>query len=516
MRERESTWKMSTALSNGELADTVHELHGEASRQRIYSRMRIRHRQFVVTGKHQRKGDGETEMQDPSHNDYVSIGEEVVTRKFPHNVESPDSVCSSFGFKTTGQYHCHFARNKMKSFVFSLFVASLLSCVAGMVHADEFAAQRADVLALGKLTKTPAMMDAEGFRSADGIRAIYFDALDYEGKSTKVFAWLGMPKTRAGKVPGIVLVHGGGGTAFRQWVEQWNERGFAAIAIAHEGQVERREAPRTWAKHAWPGPARSGHYQDSSKPLKDQWMYHAVADTILANSLLRSLPVDENKVGVMGVSWGGVITSTVMGIDSRFAFAIPTYGCGQMADVKNHWGAALGDNTFYREVWDPVHYLPQANMPSLWFSWPEDRHFPLDSQAASYRATSGTYMVSLLPGMKHSTRAAWTPPDSYAFAKSIVDDGKPWCLLVDQRANGEVLEVVFESTKPLDRAMLFSTSDVGYTGSRKWVKSDADLQKLESDGRWLVKAQIPVGATACFINVTSGDLTVSSRYKEMQ
>ena len=42
----------------------------------------------------------------------------------------------------------------------------------------------------------------------------------------------------------------------------------------------------------------------------------------------------------MGVSWGGVITSTVMGIDSRFAFAIPTYGCGHMADAENHWGAA--------------------------------------------------------------------------------------------------------------------------------------------------------------------------------
>jgi len=34
-------------------------------------------------------------------------------------------------------------------------------------------------------------------------------------------------------------------------------------------------------------------------------MYHAHADTMLANSLLRALPeVDANKIGVMGVSWG--------------------------------------------------------------------------------------------------------------------------------------------------------------------------------------------------------------------
>ena len=363
------------------------------------------------------------------------------------------------------------------------FVFSLLLCVAGMVHADEFAAKRAEVLALGKLTIAPAMMDAEGFRNDDSVRAIYFDALVYEGKPTKVFAWLGLPKERAGKVPGIVLVHGGGGTAFRQWVEKWNEKGFAAIAIAHEGQVERREAKRKWAKHKWPGPWRRGHYKDSAKPLKDQWMYHAVADTD-PGQLAAAIPAGgrRGEGWIMGVSWGGVITSTVMGIDSRFAFAIPTYGCGHMADVENHWGAALGENTFYREVWDPLHYLPQAEMPALWFSWPEDHHFPLDAQAASYRAMSGDYMVSLLPGMKHSTPASWNPPDSYAFAESVIRDGKPWCSQISTRVNGTSLEVVFSSSKPLDRAVLISTTDTGFTGSREWIESPARLERRIDSG----------------------------------
>jgi cephalosporin-C deacetylase-like acetyl esterase len=46
-----------------------------------------------------------------------------------------------------------------------------------------------------------------------------------------------------GKVPGMVLVHGGGGTAFKEWVQKWNAQGFAAISIAVEGQtdVEREE-----------------------------------------------------------------------------------------------------------------------------------------------------------------------------------------------------------------------------------------------------------------------------------
>ena len=243
-------------------------------------------------------------------------------------------------------------------------------------------------------------------------------------------------------------------------------------------------------------------------------MYHAVADTILANSLLRSLPeVNAKQVGVMGVSWGGVITSTVMGIDSRFAFAIPTYGCGHMADVDNHWGAALGENTLYREVWDPMHYLPQAKMPALWFSWPEDHHFPLDSQAASYRAMSGDYMVSLLPGMKHSTPASWNPPDSYAFAESVILDGKPWCSQISAHLSGDAVEVVFSSSKPLDHAVLFSTVDGGYTGSRTWVESPADLQRR--NGPWVVKSMLPSGSTAWFVNVRSKDLTASSSFQEV-
>lgn len=397
----------------------------------------------------------------------------------------------------------------------SRFVFSLVLCAAGMVHADEFAAKRDEVLALGKLTVAPVMMDAKGFRNEEGVRAIYYDALDYEGRPTKVFAWLGIPKVGPDKAPGIVLVHGGGGTAFRQWVKKWNEKGFAAIAIAHEGQVALRDENRKWRKHAWPGPWRRGHYKDSWKPLKDQWMYHAVADTILANSLLRSLPeVDEEKVGLMGVSWGGVITSTVMGIDSRFAFAIPTYGCGHMADAENHWGAALGENALYREVWDPMHYLPHAKMPAHWFSWPEDRHFPLDAQAASYRAMSGQYMVSLLPGMKHSTPASWNPPDSYAFAESVVRDGKPWCSSISTRINGATLEFALASSKPLDSAVFISTTDTGFTGHREWVESPARLQR--GDRQWIATATLPEETTACFVNVKAGELTVSSEYVECE
>ena len=78
----------------------------------------------------------------------------------------------------------------------------------------------------------------------------------------------------------MVLVHGGGGTAFKEWVEKWNARGYAAISIAVEGQTDKRsEDGESWEKHEWAGPSRVGIYGDAKEEFKDQWMYHAVADT---------------------------------------------------------------------------------------------------------------------------------------------------------------------------------------------------------------------------------------------
>ncbi|WP_222847042.1 alpha/beta hydrolase family protein [Pontiella desulfatans] len=365
--------------------------------------------------------------------------------------------------------------------------------------------------------KAPAMQAAEGFEVSENLKAVFFDALDWKGQPTKVFAWLGLPEKRDGKVPGIVLVHGGGGTAFKDWVKKWNDQGFAAISIAVEGQIDVKDPDATdrgksWKQHRWPGPRRSGIYGDSAEPLKDQWMYHAVADTVLANSLLRSLPdVDPDRVGVMGISWGGVITSTVMGIDSRFAFAIPTYGCGNLSAAENQYGRALGNNELYKQVWDPILRLEKATMPALWFSWPGDQHFPLDKQASCYEAMAGDYMVSLIPGMKHGHGAGWNPPDSYAFARDVVESGAPWCRPTNARVKDGSAMVAFASTKALDCAMLVSTSDAGVTGSRNWVESPATLK--QSGNSWMASAPLPSGTTAWFINVKSGPLTASSDFK---
>ena len=136
----------------------------------------------------------------------------------------------------------------------------MMPLISSSVCEGGFSSERKVFEALAGLVEAPAMEEATGFDSSEDLKAIYFDGLDYKGKPTKVFAWLGMPENTKGKVPGVVpsvvpamvLVHGGGGTAFKEWVQKWNARGYAAISIAVEGQTDKRsEDGESWEKHEW-------------------------------------------------------------------------------------------------------------------------------------------------------------------------------------------------------------------------------------------------------------------------
>jgi len=256
-------------------------------------------------------------------------------------------------------------------------------------------------------------------------------------------------------------------------------------------------------------------------------MYHASADTILAHSLLASLPeVRADQVGVMGISWGGVIVSTVMGLDDRIAFAIPTYGNGHKYDIPNYFGAALESHELYREVWDPMNWIESSQTPALWLTGLEENNFSHDSQASTYHQASGPKMVAVVPELGHGHAVAWERPEPYDFADSVLA-GEAWGVNSALNLSAGVAEAEFISARPLSSAELIYSTDAGWTGDFTWTTLSASLSEGPA-GVWTASAELPSDATAWLINAyapssdpsdaygyASPEVVLSSSYQEV-
>ncbi|MBS0260973.1 MAG: acetylxylan esterase, partial [Planctomycetes bacterium] len=292
----------------------------------------------------------------------------------------------------------------------SWLLCAWMACVANAAPAASFAADPRAALPvsfdLKALDAAPQTFPTEQ-AAAEGVRSFFYTGEPYHGKPTRVFAYYGAPAVTAGtKVPAMVLIHGGGGTAFDRWVKVWTARGYAAIAMDLCGCVP-EGTYGNWKRHEMGGPPGwDASFGQVTEPVAEHWQWHAVSAVIRAHSLLRSYPeVDADRIGVTGISWGGYMTGLVAGVDSRFRFAAPVYGCGFLGD-NSAWLPAfekMGPESSARwlKLWDPSQYLPHAKMPILWVNGTNDFAYPMDSWQKSYRLPTGDSTLCLRVRMPH-------------------------------------------------------------------------------------------------------------------
>ena len=121
---------------------------------------------------------------------------------------------------------------------------------------------------LRALSNPPHTYTAPEFHE-NGMRGLFFDGVPWQGKPTRVFAWYGVPtNAKSDRVPAVVLVHGGGGTAFANWVRLWNSRGYGAIAIDTCGSVPISAGNATWQRSPFGGPpCWEESFERNSRPL---------------------------------------------------------------------------------------------------------------------------------------------------------------------------------------------------------------------------------------------------------
>ncbi|HUW59701.1 MAG TPA: acetylxylan esterase [Candidatus Bathyarchaeia archaeon] len=373
-----------------------------------------------------------------------------------------------------------------------------------------FAARAAEPTALpwdlDALGNAPATYAAPGFEE-EGVKALFYDGVPCGGKPTRVFAWYGVPADGAPVVggarhPAMVLVHGGGGTAFANWVRLWNERGYAAIAMDTCGCVPRGTYGH-WERHEMGGPAGWGGFEQTDEPPADQWTYQAVADILLAHSLIRSFPeVDADRTGITGISWGGYLTCITAGVDPRFKLAAPVYGCGYLGEnsawLDNFSKMTTETAADWLRRWDPSVYLPRAQMPILWVTGTNDFAYPMDSLQKSYRLPADPRTLCIRVRMPHGHGPAGENPEEiHTFADSILNNGPPLPAIIEQGRDGNRAWVKFKSHEPVAKAELTFTKQIGKWQDRLWETASATIDRQTG----IVTAQIPEGVTVYYVNV---------------
>lgn len=350
------------------------------------------------------------------------------------------------------------------------------------------------------------------------VQAVYIDGPTYEGKSTTFFAYYAVPPHAQGEmVPGMVLVHGGGGTAFARWVRLWNARGYAAIAMDNCGQIPQRDAEdKHWLHSPTGGPSGWGGFELSDLSPTEQWPYHAIATVLLSHSFLREQEgVDPDRIGITGISWGGYLTCIAAGVDPRFKLAAPVYGCGFLGD-NSAWldaFASVGKEKADRwlALWDPSVYLPHAKMPMLWVTGTNDFAYPMDSLQKSYHLPTGPRTLAIRLRMPHGHgEAGENPEEIHAFADSILKKKPPLPKLKDQGREGNEAWVRFKPIDAVKSAELLYTKSTGKWQDRLWETAEAKL-----DGN-KATAELPEGTTVYYINLVDAEgRVVSGEHEEI-
>ena len=292
------------------------------------------------------------------------------------------------------------------------------------------------------------------------------------------FAYLGKPAgpVPAGGFPGIVLIHGGGGTPYPMYVSRWVRKGFAVIALDWYNQ--------------YPEIKKSTKYKViNRRPLENGTIQDHVcnvANIILTHSLLRTQKfVDPTRTAFVGLSWGswyGAMTATV---DHRFNGGVELY-CG---DVKRDRDKLINGR---------FHHA--GKIPLYWIASTNDQNMTLATLRDAFGEYAKLENKTIVNNLKHGHCGF----DFHAVARmAAYFTGSAPCLpkLSDIEQHGNtVCAKILDPGKGVRFAKLCYTRSAEQTYHlREWESLPA---KIDGD---VISAELPEGAYQYYLSAYEKD-----------
>jgi dienelactone hydrolase len=218
---------------------------------------------------------------------------------------------------------------------FRLLAVAFLCCfAAGCVHTNP----RADFLKLVDRPRVALAPQVQEWPVTNGLAQFHFSFL--ADAKNRVPGILIEPENVSEKLPVVICLHGTGGSTANMAAlcRKLAERGFIAVAIdaPYHGERKTGKGETDYDNaivRAWHG---SGEHP---------FFYDTVFDVMrLVDYLQTRDDVDANRIGLIGISKGGVETYLAAAVDPRISAAVPCIGMQSFswALKNNDWQGRIG------------------------------------------------------------------------------------------------------------------------------------------------------------------------------
>jgi cephalosporin-C deacetylase-like acetyl esterase len=233
------------------------------------------------------------------------------------------------------------------------------------------------------------------------VEEIYYQSRSFKRKPVRIFGYFAYPRVHAGKLPAILLSHGGGGTASLPRSIAWAQRGYAVLAIDLPGKGENRSGSRST------GPDMNVPILLRTQPDPSyNYLVHAVAAARNGITYLtQRKEVDPERIGMIGLSWGGVLTLLTNGQDSRLKAAVNVFGAGYIPEGCTWENRFFTMSAYDKDRWDtyidPKNFLASQHAPILFITGTNDHCYYLPTFQKSYEDVTVAKNYWLIPNLRH-------------------------------------------------------------------------------------------------------------------
>ncbi|MHB9035881.1 MAG: alpha/beta hydrolase family protein [Armatimonadota bacterium] len=277
---------------------------------------------------------------------------------------------------------------------------------------DEITGANLDVDQLWGMTeirKSPLDIEVVSSKSEDGyiVEELYFTSEVTPNGPNRIFCAFARPEKPKQPVPLLLQVHGGGGHCNADNA-LWSARQMecAVLDLDWSGEFIPGAKRYTIWRNDPPNPY-AGHFA-IERGVRGSSVYHIIIACRRALDYACSLPgVDDTRIGAMGGSWGGFLSTLLAGVDPRVNCVACAFGGGNVSRTRGFLATQMqplskNKQDEWLRAFDPVNYISRTKASIILIASANDSFFWLEDLQGYYARLRGDKNLMIVPNSNHN------------------------------------------------------------------------------------------------------------------